>query len=54
MQQRFHCSNGHRQHISYPLVGLLFHVEEHDDLPLLRGQLIDEPQERSAVEDGIG
>ena len=29
--------------MSYLLVGLRFHVEEHDNLPLPRGELIDEP-----------
>jgi len=49
MQQGFHSSNGHRQHSSHFLVRLPFHVKEHDDLSLLDGELIDEPQKRSVV-----
>src|SRR2546430_15846121 len=51
MQQRFHCSTGYRQHISYLLVGFLFPAELHDASPLLRCALTDETLVRSTVDD---
>ena len=54
VQQRLHGSNWHCQHGSYLLEGLLLHVEEHDDLSLLRGELIDEAQNCDPVEQDIG
>src|ERR1700731_5100986 len=54
MQQCLHSSNGHGQHGRHLFVRLLVHIEEQNNMPLLRGELIDEPQERGALDQGLG